>query len=462
MDTEASSSARFDVKDLQAQGRSMWHPVSSPMVTQTHPALLIARGDGVYVWDVEGRRYFDAMSGLWCVNVGHRRPEVIQAITEQLGQLEYHNSFNDMTHPRAIQLAQKITQLLAEEGMQRVIFSSGGSDAVETALKIARQYWRLKGQPIRTKFIALNQCYHGMHFGGTALNGSPAARTAFGPTLVDCFHIESPYLYRNPWTQDPTELGEICAANLERQILSQNPDTVAAFIAEPVLGIGGVIVPPANFWPLVRQVCDKYGVLLIADEVVTGFGRSGSMSGSRGWGVRPDIMCLAKGLTSGYIPMGATAVSSTVAEVFEASPPPRGLFLHGYTYSGHPVAAAAALACLDIVVKEDLPSNAATVGQYMLEGLEEFRDFQHVGDVRGKALMAAIELVEDKKSKRPLGPTSKFGLEVAAAARQNGALVRAVGSLLIFSPPLVSTKADIDILLNALRVAFRKVDQKAA
>jgi putrescine---pyruvate transaminase len=462
MDMEASSSGQYDVGELREQSHAMWHPVSSPMVTQTHPALLIARGEGVHVWDVDGNRYFDAMSGLWCVNVGHRRTEVIQAITQQLGQLEFHNSFNDMTHPSAIRLAKKITELLAEEGMQRVIFSSGGSDAVETALKIARQYWRLKGQPTRTKFIALNNCYHGMHFGGTALNGSPAARTAFGPTLVDCFHIDAPYLYRNPWTQNPTELGEICAAILERQILSQNPDTVAAFIAEPILGIGGVIVPPANFWPLVRQVCDKYGVLLIADEVVTGFGRSGSMSGSRGWGVRPDLMCLAKGLTSGYIPMGATAVSSKVAEVFEKTPPPQGFFLHGYTYSGHPVAAAAALACLDIVVKENLPANAQTVGTYMLEGLEEFRKFDHVGDVRGKALMAAIELVEDKKSKRPLAPTSKLGIEVAAVARQNGALVRAVGSLLIFSPPLISTKADIDVLINALRVAFRKVDSMAA
>jgi putrescine---pyruvate transaminase len=462
MDTGVSGSGQFDLGQLREQSHSMWHPVSSPMVTQKHPALLIERGEGVYVWDVEGNRYFDAMAGLWCVNVGHRRPEVIRAITQQLNELEFHNSFNDMSHPQAIRLASKITGILAEEGMQRVIFSSGGSDAVETALKIARQYWRLKGQSTRTKFIAMNNCYHGMHFGGTALNGAPFARTAFGPTLVDCFHIDAPYLYRNPWTQDPTELGEICAGILERQIVSQNPETVAAFIAEPILGIGGVIVPPPNFWPLVREVCDKYGVLLIADEVVTGFGRSGSMSGSRGWGVKPDLMCLAKGLTSGYIPMGATAVGAKVAEVFEKTPPPHGLFLHGYTYSGHPVAAAAALACLDIVVNEDLPANAKAVGSYMLQGLEEFRNFPHVGDVRGKSLMAAIELVEDQKTKRPLPPTSRFGLEVAAVARQNGALVRAVGSLLIFSPPLVSTKEDIDVLLNALRVAFNKVDRKAA
>ena len=462
MATAAHTFAPFDIKDLQEQARSMWHPMSSPMLTQKQSPLIITRGEGVYVWDAEGNRYFDAMSGLWCVNVGHRRPEVVQAIVDQLNQLEYHNSFNDMTHPKAILLAGKITRLLAEDGMQRVIFSSGGSDAVETALKIARQYWRLKGQASRTKFIALNNCYHGMHFGGTALNGAPLSRTAFGPTLPDCFHIDVPHLYRNPWTQDSAALGEICAGVLEREIIGQNPDTVAAFIAEPVLGIGGVIVPPANYWPLVRQVCDKYGVLLIADEVVTGFGRSGAMSGSRGWGVKPDLMCLAKGLTSGYIPMGATAVSGKVAEVFESVPPPQGLLMHGYTYSGHPVAAAAALACLDIVEKEDLPKNAGVVGAHMLDGLQELRSFAHVGDVRGKGLMAAIELVEDKKSKAPLAPTAKFGYEVAAIARQQGALVRAVNGLLILSPPLISTKSDVEGLVNALLTAFTKVDKKAA
>ena len=462
MDTNASGSETYNLAELREQARYLWHPVSSPMLTQKQPPLMIARGEGAYVWDVQGNRYFDAMGGLWCVNVGHRRPEVIRAITEQLYQLEYHNSFVDMTHPAAVRLASTIVGLLSEEGMRRVFFSSGGSDAVETALKLARQFWRLKGQPTRTKFIALNHGYHGMHFGGTALNGTPSIRTAIGPTVADCYHIDAPHMYRNPWTKDPAELGQICAGILERQILSQNPDTVAAFIAEPIMGIGGVIVPPDNFWPLAREVCDKYDVLLIADEVVTGFGRSGSMSGSRGWNVKPDLMCLAKGLTSGYIPMGATAVSAKVAEAFESTPPPQGLLLHAYTYSGHPVAAAAALACLDIVVKDDLPANAQVVGSYMQDGLKEFLSFEHVGDVRGKGLMAAIELVDDRRSKRPLGPTSRLGYEVGSVARQNGALIRAVGSLLIFSPPLISTRADIDVLLNALRTAFNQVDTKAA
>lgn len=445
---------------LNDHAKYMWHPMSSPMLTHNQMPLIIERGAGVDIWDTDGNKYFDAMSGLWCVNVGHCRPEIKAAIASQLDQLEYHNSFLNMTHPKAIDLAARITQLLAEDDMQRVFFSSGGSDAVESALKIARLYWRIKGKAERTKFIALENCYHGMHFGGTALNGTALSRTAFGPTVADCFHVPSPYLYRNPWTSDPEELGEICAQLLEKQIISQNPATVAAFIAEPIQGIGGVIVPPANYWPRVREICDKYEILLISDEVVTGFGRAGAMSGARVWGVKPDIMCLAKGLTSGYIPMGATAVNSRITELFESTPPPQGLLLHGYTYSGHPVAAAAGLASLDIVEREDLPGNARVVGDHMLRGLMELSDYAHVGDIRGKGLMAAIELVEDRKTKTPLAPTSQFGNQIAAVCRDNGALVRAVGSLLIFSPPLVSTTQDIDILLNALKAAFSAVDTK--
>jgi putrescine---pyruvate transaminase len=443
---------------LKEQGKRLWHPMSSPMLTRDADPLILERGEGVYVWDLQGNRYFDAMSGLWCVNVGHGRPEVKQAILGQLDKLEFHNTFNLMSHPGAIRLAQRITELLSEEGMSRVFFSSGGSDAVETALKIARLYWRLKGHAERTKFFSLKAGYHGMHVGGTSVSGSPMTRAGFGPGLADCYQVDTPDLYRNPWTQNPEELGEICASILEREIQHQKPDTVAAFIAEPVIGIGGVIVPPPNYWPLVRKICDKYSILLIADEVVSGFGRTGSMSGSRGWGVKPDIMCLAKGLTSGYIPMGATAVGATVAELIESSPPPGGLLLHGYTYSGHPVAAAAALACLDIVERENLPGNAREVGGYLLERLQTLKPYPHVGDIRGKGLMIAIDLVEDRKTKIPLAPQSTFGPQIGRIAGQHGVLVRSVASLIILSPPLVSTKAHMDELVRGLEAAFSQVD----
>jgi adenosylmethionine-8-amino-7-oxononanoate aminotransferase len=257
-------------------------------------------------------------------------------------------------------------------------------------------------------------------------------------------------------------LGEICAGILDREIQQQKPETVAAFIAEPVLGIGGVIVPPPNYWPRIREICDKYEILLVADEVVSGFGRTGSMSGSRGWNVKPDIMCLAKGLTSGYIPMGATAANERVAKVVESVPPPEGMLMHGYTYSGHPVAAAAALACLDIVEREDLPGNARTVGSYMLDKLQVLKKYPHVGDVRGKGLMAAIELVEDKKSKAPLQPNSTIGIDVGRTAGQNGVLVRCVGNLIILSPPLISTKAHVDLLVDALEKGFAEVGRQVA
>jgi putrescine---pyruvate transaminase len=446
---------------IKEQSQYLWHPMSSPMLNRKTEELVIERGEGVYVWDTEGNRYFDAMSGLWCVNVGHNRPEVKQAIVAQLDKLEFHNTFSAMSHPGAIRLAQRITQLLATEDMQRVFFSSGGSDAVETALKLARQYWRIKGRADRIKFLSLKAGYHGMHIGGTSVSGNPMTRAAFGPGLPDCYQIDTPHLYRNPWTNDPQELGEICAGILEREIQHQKPETVAAFIAEPVIGIGGVIVPPPNYWPRVREVCDRYEVLLIADEVVSGFGRTGAMCGSRGWGVKPDLMCLAKGLTSGYVPMGATAVNGKVAEVVENAPPPGGMLFHGYTYSGHPVAAAAALACLDVVEKEKLPNNAAQVGRHMLERLQVLNQFTHVGNVRGKGLMAAVELVEDKKTKVPLAFGSPLGEQLGRIARQNGALVRCVGNLVILSPPLISTQAQIDDLVDALESAFKAVDTRA-
>ena len=262
--------------------------------------------------------------------------------------------------------------------MKRVIFSSGGSDAIETALKITRQYWKLEGMPQKTKVFSLKNAYHGVHMGGLSAGGNNIWRQAYEPLLPGFFQIESPYLYRNPWTHDPDELGAMCANMLDREIQHQGPDTIGAFIAEPVQGAGGMIVPPANFWPLVREVCDKHNVLLIADEVVTGFGRTGSMFGSRHWGVKPDIMCLAKGINSGYVPLGATLVNDRV-EAAWSKDSPLSAIMHGYTYSGHPLACAAALANLSIVMDEDLPSNAADTGTYFLEKLSTLTEFPPSG-----------------------------------------------------------------------------------
>jgi putrescine---pyruvate transaminase len=432
-----------------------WHPMAHPNEAATRQPIRIVRGDGCYVIDDRGNRLVDGVAGLWNVNVGHNRSEVKAAIVAQLEELEYFQLFDGASHPRAEELSRRVIELLRPEGMSRVIFSSGGSDAVETALKIARQYWRLCGQAERVKFISLKQGYHGTHFGGASVNGNTVFRRNYEPLLPGCFHIETPWTYRNPFTEDPDELAHICATLLEREIVFQSPDTVAAFIAEPIQGAGGVIVPPASYWPMIRKVCDKYDVLLIADEVVTGFGRSGSMFGSRLWGVKPDIVCLAKGISSGYIPLGATAFNERIAAAFAKDQSFAGAIMHGYTYSGHPVACAAALASLGIVVKENLPANAATQGDFLLQSLKPFEQrFAAVGEVRGKGLMLALDLVVDKKTREPIDPQLGYANRVAAAARAAGAMVRPVGTKIILSPPLVLQRAHAEQLVAALEQAF--------
>lgn len=433
-------------------------PMAHVRSAQIDPPILIARGEGAYVFDVDGRRLVDGLGGLWNVNLGYSCEPVKEAIRRQLAELPYYNSFKGCSHPGVIKLSRQLISLLQPDGMARVFFNSGGSDAIETALKLARQYWKLAGEPTRTKFIALKQGYHGVHFGGASLTGINVFRLGFEPMLPGCFHIDSPWLYRNAYTSDPLELGKIVAGQLEREILAQGAGTVAAFIAEPVQGAGGVIVPPENFWPLVREVCDRHGVLLIADEVVTGFGRTGAMTGSRGWGVKPDIMCFAKGITSGYIPFGATAVNTRIATAFEQAPPDVGYLMHGYTYSGHPLGVAAAIAALEQVVEQDIPAKAAARGRYFLERLKplELR-FPSVGEVRGKGLMLCLDLVADKTTRQPAPPESRFTESIAREAAQRGALVRAVGNNIILSPPLIIEEAQIDVIVEALAGALSTV-----
>ena len=443
-----------------ANAKYQWHPMVHPRRSEAHPPLIIAKGRGSIVEDVDGQAYVDGIGGLWCVNVGHDRAEVKAAVREQMDQIAYYSSFDGTVTPPSIRLSQKLVEIAAPEDAAKVFFSSGGSDAVETAMKLARQYWRLVGEPYRTKFISLKGGYHGVHFGGVSLNGNPPFRWAYEPLLPGCLQVDTPWLYRNPWTTDPAELARICAEQLEREIQFQGPHTVAAFFAEPIQGAGGVIVPPEQYWPLVREVCDRYGVLLVSDEVVTGFGRSGAMFGARGWGVKPDIMCLAKGLSCGYVPLGATVVNARIASAWSGAESPEGAIMHGYTYGGHAVGCAAALACLDIVEKEDLPGQAAAMGERLLAGLAPFADrFRSVGEVRGKGLMIAIDLVSDKKTREPIDPGQGLAYELAEHTRRHGAIVRPVGPKIILSPPLVITPDEVDTLVNALTKAFEAVDR---
>jgi adenosylmethionine-8-amino-7-oxononanoate aminotransferase len=438
----------------------LWHPMAHPRAMKAEGGRpdIIARGEGCWVWDVDGHKMLDGVAGLWSSNLGHSCRPVRDAIVAQLDELPFFNTFRGTTHPRAIELSARVVDMMAADGVAAVMFSNGGSDAVEGALKIARQFHKLRGQKDRTKFIALKQGYHGVHFGGMSVNGNTNFRRAYEPLLPGCFHLDSPWAYRNPWGLEGEALGQAVAQALERELIFQGPDTVAAFIAEPVQGAGGVIVPPANFWPLLREVCTRHGVLLIADEVVTGFGRTGQMFGTRTWGVQSDLWCLAKGISSGYVPLGATAISRHVAEVFDADTTGAGQVAHGYTYSAHPVAAAAALATLDVLERDDIPSKVRDVSgpfQSRLRGLVERSPF--VGDVRGIGLMVAIEMVADKASKAPLPKTSDLPARVAREAYRRGLMTRVSGANMILSPPLVISAQEVDFLCTTLEAAFDAV-----
>ncbi|NHO85787.1 aminotransferase class III-fold pyridoxal phosphate-dependent enzyme [Pseudoteredinibacter isoporae] len=430
--------------------------MSMPAFDNEQP-LFVERSEGVHVYDNTGKQYLDGLGGLWCVNVGHSHPKMVATIQEQAAKLAYYNTFGDVSNRPSVELAEKITGMLKPEGMSKVFFTSGGSDSVETALKLARHHWRLKGQSDKTQFISLKNAYHGVHFGGTSLNGMQNFKQNYGPLLPGCSQVDGPFPYRNPWTNDLEELGQICADILERKILHDGANNIAAFIAEPIQGAGGVIVPPANYWPLVREICDKYDILLIADEVVTGFGRSGSLFGVRGWGVAADIQCFAKGISSGYIPLGATVINDKVAEPFlEAAP--NAFVAHGYTYSGHPLACAVGLTSLNIVEEENLVENAGIVGDYLLQQLQPLVErHEHIGEARGKGLMAALDLVTDKQSKTPVDPASGYSDKVSAICQENGVLIRSVGPKIILSPPLTFTKENVDTMVNTMDLAFSQV-----
>ena len=304
----------------EMNGRHMWQPMGHPGAAQHSPPRIIRSAEGVHLTDIDGHRVVDAVGGLWCVNLGYSNDAVKQAIADQLWQLPYYSGFAGTTNPAAIEAAHAVREFFAADGMERVFFTSGGSDSVDTALRLARQYHRLRGEPARTKFLSLKKGYHGTHWGGASVNGNNRFRINYEPLLPGCFHLPAPYPYRNPFDEsDPERLAERIAAAMVDEIEFQDPSTIAAFIMEPILGAGGVIVPDASFMGRMREICDRYGILLISDEVICGFGRTGDWTGARHWGVTPDMMTIAKGITSGYFPVGGVLVSGALAETFESA-----------------------------------------------------------------------------------------------------------------------------------------------
>ena len=417
---------------------------------------IITNAKGVYLWDSEGNKILDGMAGLWCVAIGYGRDELAEAASKQMRELPYYNLFFQTAHPPALQLAKAISEI-APEGMNHVFFTGSGSEGNDTVLRMVRHYWAVKGKPAKKVIISRINGYHGSTVAGASLGGMTYMHEQGDLPIPGIVHIPQPYWFGEGGDMTPDEFGVWAAEQLEKKILELGEENVGAFIAEPIQGAGGVIVPPANYWPLVREVCDKYGVLLIADEVVTGFGRSGNMFGVRGWGVAADIQCFAKGINSGYVPLGATVVNQRVADAIESCQTFSGAVMHGYTYSGHPVACAAALASLKIVQKENLPENAGIQGANLLEQLQgALSEFPSVGEVRGKGLMIAIDLVKDKATREPIDPMEGFANAVAAVALREGVIVRPVGTKIILSPPLTIGADEVEKLTKALRKGFEE------
>ena len=439
-------------------GRLMWHPMTSPKDSIDTPPKIITGSDGVTITDIDGHSVVDGVGGLWNVNLGYSCQPVKDAMTAQLEKLPYYSIFRGTSNDVAIELSFELSEFFKPDGMSRAFFTSGGSDSVETALRLARQFHKLRGEAGRTKFLSLKKGYHGTHFGGASVNGNANFRTAYEPLLPGCFHIPAPYTYRNPFNEtDPEKLAHLCVKALEDEIAFQGASTIAAMIMEPILGAGGVIPPHKSFAPMVQEICNRNGILLITDEVITAYGRTGAWSGARLWGIQPDMMCTAKAITNGYFPFGALMLGHRVVEVFEDNPAAK--IGHGYTYSGHPVGAAAALACLKETKRLNVIENASARGTQLFKGAEALMaKYDIIGDVRGgHGLMTAFEMVSDRATKKPIdADTAQIVQDVAY---ENGAMVRVSGPNLILSPPLVLTENDANILLSAIDAGFAAATQ---
>jgi 4-aminobutyrate--pyruvate transaminase len=449
-----------ELKELDA--KYLFHPVVVLRELEKQGARIIVEGDGLRVKDIDGNEYIDAFSSLWNVVIGHGQKPVADAITEQLGKLEYYSPFFGFAAPPAIELAAKVVSLMPEDwNMGRVLFTCGGSETNDTNLKLARMYWALKGKPEKIKIVSRKLAYHGVTMGAVTATGIDFFKLHFGPVAPGFVHIMAPYCYRCDLNLKYPECGVACARQFEETVQQEGPDTVAAFIGEPVMGTGGVIDPPDEYWPMIREICDKYDVLLIADEVITGFGRTGKMFGCMNWNLRPDLVSIAKGITSGYFPLGGAIASNEIYETIRDALGDVIPFLHGYTYDNHPVGCAAGLANLKIIEDQELVENAAEVGVHLGERIEGMRQHRSVGDVRKRGLMAAVEIVKDKETKEPIGSLPMESTHrVEELMWERGVYGRAMMENVALAPPLTVTKKEIDVIVDALDSSIAQMEEE--
>ena len=425
----------------QSDSTHYLHPFTDSKTLQKKGARVITKAEGIYLWDSDGNRLLDGMAGLWCVNVGYGRKKLAQTAMRQLEELPYYNTFFQTTHPPAVALSEKLAEL-SPPGFNRVFLVNSGSEANDTALRMIRRYWSLMEEPERRVVISRINAYHGSTVASASMGGQSFIHKMDGLSIPDIEHIEEPYWYANGGNLTPEEYGLKTAQKLEKKILEVGESRIAAFIGEPIQGAGGVIVPPESYWPEIQRICKKYGIILVADEVICGFGRLGEGFGSQYFNLDPDLMPIAKGLSSGYLPIGGVLVHDRLGDVFHKK---GGEFSHGFTYSGHPASCSVALENLKIVEEEQLVEKVKNeTGPYLKKRWEEFNDHPLVAEVRNAGLLGAIELSPDKENRKTFADRGKTGYLCRDFCFNNGLVMRSVQDTMIVSPPLTISTKQID------------------
>jgi putrescine aminotransferase len=453
-------SADVGLRELQEQDRRHYlHPFSDHKQIAERGTRVITRGEGVYIYDAAGRQILDGMSGLWCVNLGYGRKELIEAAYQQLKTLPYYNSFFQCTHPPAIELATLLSEV-APAGFGRVFYTNSGSEANDTIIRMVRRYWDIQGKPRKKTIISRRNAYHGSTIGGMSLGGMPAQQAQGDLPIPGIVHVEQPYWYELGQGMHPDEFGLKIAAELERKIAEVGVDNVAAFIGEPVQGAGGVIIPPDSYWPEIQRICDEHGILLVADEVITGFGRLGEWFGSQFYGIEPDLIIFAKAVNSGYLPLGGVLVGDRVADALVEG---GGEFYHGFTHSGNPVSCAVGVATLKVMRAERIVERVREeIAPYFAGRWRALAEHPLVGEARCAGLVGALELVRDKTTRERWPADKAVGETCRDTCIENGLVMRHVRDSMIVAPPLVITKSQVDELVEKARRALDATLRKMA